>query len=188
MALRDPLSGIPPHSPDTFADSENALQAELSAMRDIALVLTELDETTRARVIKWASERFGRSPVVPAPAQTNAASDNPAEATAPIDPADALSVDTLDDLFDDVAPKTPRPSPLTVDDALDGPGESVAGMVHEFVTEFQEIVRQWNGACDDAATQSATEQPAPSPAAPSAEPRFSLVPKRPGRQRTSSAV
>jgi hypothetical protein len=185
MALREPLTGIPPHSPDGSANSENALQAELSAMRDIALVLAELDETTRARVIKWASERFIQSSPLPAPANTNPVTSDRADATMPIDPADALSVDNLDDLFDDVAPKTPRPSALTVDDALDGPGESVAGMVHEFVTEFQEIVRQWNGACDDATAQPVAETPAP-PAA--AEPRLSLVTKRPDRQRTSSAV
>jgi hypothetical protein len=186
MALRDPLTGIPPHSRDGSADSENALQAELSAMRDIALVLAELDEATRARVIKWASERFGQSSGVAAPAHPNPIEADRADATTPIDPADALSVDTLDDLFDDAAGKTPRPSSLTVDDALDGPGESVVGMVHEFVTEFQEIVRQWNGACDEAAAaQPAVETPA-APAA--AEPRLSLVTKRPDRQRPSNAV
>lgn len=184
MALRDPLTGLPPRSPDGSADSENALQAELSAMRDIALVLAELDETTRARVIKWATERFGRSPAVPTQPQTIPVNSDRAAVTAPIDPIDALSVDSLDDLFDDVAPKAPHLSSLDVDDAIDGPGESVAGMVHEFVTEFQEIVRQWNGACDEA-----TARPVAEPAAaPAAEPRLSLVTKRPGGQRTSSAV
>ncbi|HEY1909561.1 MAG TPA: hypothetical protein VGG73_01450 [Vicinamibacterales bacterium] len=160
------------------------MQAELSAMRDIALVLAELDETTRARVIKWATERFGRSPAVPTQPQTIPVNSDRAAVTAPIDPIDALSVDSLDDLFDEVAPKAPHLSSLDVDDAIDGPGESVAGMVHEFVTEFQEIVRQWNGACDEA-----TARPVAEPAAaPAAEPRLSLVTKRPGGQRTSSAV
>ena len=36
----------------------NALQAELSAMQDIAVALRELDEPTRARVLHWAEERF----------------------------------------------------------------------------------------------------------------------------------
>jgi len=107
------------------------LENELGAMEAIAAALAQLDgEETRTRVIQWATSRFTHAVPAVAPAAPSSTS-SPALAAAPAASAasdDGLSVSTLDDLF------TKR-------------GKSTGGMLHEFVTEFQGMVHEWNAAC-----------------------------------------
>jgi hypothetical protein len=154
-------------------------------------VLAELDAVTRARVINWAAERFGgvspkATPPEPSMRRT-ATAGAPLDDDASIDAEDALSVSTLDEFFDLCDAQEPGASSLEVNDALDGPSDSVAGMVHDFVSEFQAIVKQWNGACEEVLDPQA-DRPATKPEPAAAEPRLSLVTRCTPRQRASKAV
>ena len=123
-------------------NAQNALQIELSAMQDIAVALGPLDELTRARVLHWAAERFRDAAVVitpPAPlyavprlhpsSHENQATD------------EGLSVSNLSDFF---APRAPK---VLEEPATEAQDQSVTGMLHDFVVDFQDIVHEWNVAC-----------------------------------------
>jgi len=107
------------------------IKNELAAMEAIAAALAQLDnDETRTRVIHWAMSRFTHAaPAVTAAAPIPASSPTPAPSVAARAASDdGLSVSTLDDLF---AARE----------------KSTGGMIHEFVTEFQGIVHEWNAAC-----------------------------------------
>lgn len=112
-------------------------------MQDIAVALGRLDEPTRARVLHWTEERFhGTAPFVTAPAPLYAVP-GPRPSAGPDESADeSLSVATLDDLFVRSGPRAVK-KPVT-----EVPGQSVNGMLRDFVSEFQDVVREWNVACD----------------------------------------
>jgi hypothetical protein len=151
------------------------LRSELTAMEDIALALSQLDEPTRVRVLRWADERFrgdSPAPAASAPAPLYAVSglhETPAEASVA---DEGLSMDALETFFERcdsgeaAASAAKRASTLHEDiedlqgleglDVLEGveaavavaaPEQSVVGMLHDFVAEFQDIVEKWNGAC-----------------------------------------
>jgi len=121
----------------------NDLQVELAAMRKISAVLNRLDEPTCARVLHWITERFqGAAPVVTQPAPLHAVP-GPLPSPAPDQAEDeALSISALTDYFDR------RPLKAVKKPAAEAPPQSVNGMLHDFVTEFQDVVRDWNVACD----------------------------------------
>lgn len=134
----------------------NALQAELSAMQDIAVALRELDEPTRARVLHWAAERFvgtEAAAVVTAPAPPYTVATVARLCPKP-DPGqlldESLSVSTLSDFFDQEPQVSKEP-------AIEGSGQSVTGMLNDFVVEFQDIAREWNVACSRPADECAAE-------------------------------
>jgi hypothetical protein len=125
----------------------NDLATELAAMQDIATALEQLDPATRTRVLHWIQERF----------QTDAAI---AEAAAPVTPPttvelrvvpssakatdEGLAIGALADFFEARGPKVQTESKE--------PGaQSVTGMLHEFVAEFQDLAREWNA--DSGATE-----------------------------------
>jgi hypothetical protein len=119
----------------------NDLACELAIMQDIATELGKLDPLARGRVLHWLQARFQEDPVVRLPAA-------PAAATSPVGPLrvvpppddmtdELLSVETLSDLFGPGVPKrVTEPTPKTI-----------SGMLTEFVTEFQDIAREWDDAC-----------------------------------------
>jgi hypothetical protein len=107
------------------------LDAELAAMQQIAAIVGGLDAATRARVLRWAAERY----MAHAPAGVSAAhlpGDTPAEMPDASD--ETLSVSALDDFFDRREATHPREQAAA----------PATGMLHEFVAEFQDMVREWN--------------------------------------------
>ena len=116
------------------------LNAELATMQVTASALGRLDPSARARVLHWLQERFDGAtgpaaaiavPVTPAPPVLRVV-------PPPADAADEfLSVETLRDLF------TPLPA-----DAPAASAAPIAVMLHEFVAEFQDLAREWDGASD----------------------------------------
>jgi hypothetical protein len=119
----------------------NGLQAELSAMQAIAIALAQLeDEVTRARVLHWANERFCQTAVVASPVAPEAPSAvvGAPRLRAEAAPDDGLSVSTLEAMFG--GPKAHRE-----------PSQSVNGLLREFVADFQDVVQEWNAACNEPA-------------------------------------
>lgn len=79
------------------------MDAEIKAMGEMAAALEPLDENVRARVLRWASERYGVKIPVPPPASARAASSSsPMEQSAQTQPQFA----TFDELFDAANPET----------------------------------------------------------------------------------
>ena len=114
------------------------LDLELSTMQNIALALGQLDPSARARVLHWLQERFeaasGVEPATPTAVRTMLRAVPP-----PVTVADeALSVETLADMFSprQAAPRPDEAAPMTI-----------TGLLTEFVTEFQDIAREWDDAC-----------------------------------------
>ena len=133
-------SNLSKHPSDT-------LQIGLAAMQEIGVVLGRLDEPTRARVLRWTQERFeDAAPVAAVPAPLHAVpGPRPvpdARQSADEGADDSLSVTTLNDFF---TPKRKKALKKTTTEAT---GQSVTGMLHDFVAEFQDVVREWNVACD----------------------------------------
>ena len=128
----------------------NDLQSELTAMHHIAEALSQLDAPTRGRVLRWMHERFqaGVPALSPAPlaplAQSSAAPALRIVVPQPID--EALSV-TWDEIVEASTGQSPSPD-----------GQSVTGMLHEFVSEFQGIAREWSAACAAPADADDSEQ------------------------------
>jgi hypothetical protein len=119
---------------------DNDLNAELSAMQQIASVLIRLDPAARSRALHWIQERFRDDTdhsVAPASSASSArlalaiTTDAPPVSAPELSADEALSVAALDDFFD-ARPRTPPPS--------------VTGLLHEFATEFQDIAREWDRA------------------------------------------
>ena len=132
-----------------------ALNAELAAMQHIAAVLDSLDPSTRARVLHWAAQRIeDAAPVAPPAAALRSLSVVRPQAV-PETPSvddDTLSVTTLEDLFDQ-APGGGSGTP-----AAEPAPQPVAGLLHDFVVEFQSIARDWNAACDEPADRPADQR------------------------------
>jgi hypothetical protein len=105
--------------------SDDAMTIELEAMATIGRVLTGIDdEGARARILRWALDRFASAGETPQPQGAS-----PAE-VGPTDPA--LSIDSVGDLF---------ASPLET------PGSApVQTLVHDFVSDFRRLVVEWQGA------------------------------------------
>ena len=106
-------------------------------MQHIASALGALDHPARARVLHWAAQRFqGEQPLAP-PAPPEAVTPPRAapEPDAPVD--EALSVSMLDEMFNSSEP--PQPA-----QAADAPAQPIAGLLHDFVVEFQSIARDWS--------------------------------------------
>jgi len=121
-------------------------------MQDIAAALSRLDEPTRARVLHWTEERFqGSAPIIRAPAPLYAVPGRRPGADPDEVVDESLSVSTLDDFFVRRGPKALK-KPVT-----EVPGQSVNGMLRDFVSEFQDVVREWNVACDGPADQRTVE-------------------------------
>ena len=116
---------------------DNDLGLELAAMQVIASALGRLDPSARTRVLHWLQARFDDA--VPAAATPVAARTAPAALRIVHSPAsdEMLSVETLNDLFDPLAAPAPEA-------AL----KPVTGLLTEFVAEFQNLAREWDGACD----------------------------------------
>jgi hypothetical protein len=130
-----------------------ALQAELAAMQQVALILGALDPAARVRVLQWAAQRVQddspQSLVVPAtPPKPLSAVSRVGPEPAVID--EALSVTTLEELFRPVAARTPAPAEPT--------SQPVIGLLHDFVVEFQNIARDWNVAVADPADRAADQR------------------------------
>jgi hypothetical protein len=116
------------------------LDAELATMQVTALALGRLDPSARTRVLHWLRERFDGATE---PAAAIAAAVAPAPPVLRVVPPPAgaadefLSVDTLRELF------TPLPAHAPAASAA-----PIAVMLHEFVAEFQDLAREWDGASD----------------------------------------
>ena len=123
------------------------LDAELSAMQQVALALAQLDEPTRLRVLHWTLERFQ----VDASAVARTLQPAPSTASSGLDPLadEGLSVSTLEDLF----PAEPRGAATTTAADREPERKGVSGMLSEFVAEFQHVVREWNAASDTQADE-----------------------------------
>ena len=125
------------------------LQVELSAMHAMADALAQLpDDETRARVLRWAMSRFCPTvPVVPFDARpaTSAPAGAP-QLPSNLTPApdDDLSVSALEELF--------GAQPLSREECQPG-----NGILREFVTDFQDIVHEWNAACSEPAVTPSIE-------------------------------
>ena len=126
----------------------NGLQAELSVMQAVAVALAQLDDQeTRARVLRWATERFCR--IVPLPVVSRQGPSAKADApqlpsdSAPA-PDDGLSVSALGELFGPDEPHREQ-------------SQSVNGVLCEFVADFQNIVHEWNAACGEPAVTPSIE-------------------------------
>ncbi|MGH9141417.1 MAG: hypothetical protein ACRD2I_09775 [Vicinamibacterales bacterium] len=121
--------------------ASNDLDAELSAMQDIATTLHRLDPSTRARVLRWMVERFQADAAfivnsasaistvdglelrgVPAPARTT---------------DETLSVESLTDFFDADQPAAPKKP-------ADAAPQSITGMLKDLVAEVQDLAREWD--------------------------------------------
>jgi len=159
MAIHSHLSAVSKLVPEA-SENGNALQAELTAMQDIAFALSKLDEPTRARVLRWVDERFRGAdiPATVAPEELYAVCDLPTD-TAP-GKAKAGNDDALNDFFDRCDAEEPA---LLKDRAAVAPKKSVPGMLNDFVTEFQDIVREWNVACSEPTDESVEPADAAAP-------------------------
>lgn len=124
--------GGPGESVSDAASDRDALTAELEALAAIGHTLAGLpDAAARTRVLRWALERFspdaGPDPT-PAPARAIASAPDP-----------TLVVDSLEEMFEDRPaharePESPRAT------------QPVESMVKRFVTDFQRLVVEWQGA------------------------------------------
>jgi hypothetical protein len=119
--------------------SDNSLSVELSAMQDIASTLDRLDAPVRARVLHWIMERFHADAALIAnrpPAIVPVAGPGLHAVPWPAEIADeALSVETLTDLFEPTRPAAAKAS---------APPQSITGMLQDLVAEFQDLAREWN--------------------------------------------
>jgi hypothetical protein len=147
MAIHSHLSAVSKLAPES-SEKGNALQAELSAMQDIAFALSTLDEPTRARVLRWVDERFRSDvPIVSPPSGSLYAVCDLPIVTAPGKGADD-ALNAFFDLCDADEPKLLKDAPVVV------PTKSVPGMLNDFVADFQDIVREWNVACSESDEES----------------------------------
>jgi hypothetical protein len=109
---------------------DDDLNAELSAMQQIAETLIRLDPAARSRALHWIQERFRDDtdhPVAPAPSarlSLGIKTDAPSVPAPELSDDEALSVAALEEFFE---PKTPP---------------SVTELPHEFATEFQDFARK----------------------------------------------
>ena len=109
------------------------LNAELSAMQQIASVLIRLDPAARRRALHWIQERFQNdtdhsvAPASSARLELATTTDAPSVSAPELSADETLSVAALEDFFDE-RPKTPPAS---------------TGLLHEFANEFQDIAREW---------------------------------------------
>jgi hypothetical protein len=128
--------------------ADDSLTAELKALAAVGHALADLDPAARARVLRWAIDRFDVDPIQnDAP---NVRQQQP-EHAAPL-PDTTLLVDDIEDLFDDPVHREsrevdtngicqrPAPPPRAV--ARAQPTES---LLSGFVAEFQQLVVQWQG-------------------------------------------
>jgi hypothetical protein len=115
----------------------NDLNAELSAMQQIASALIRLDPAARSRALHWIQERFQDDvdhSVAPASSPRLAlaiTSDTPSVSAPELSADEALSVTALDDFFD-AGPKRP-PSLATA-------------LLHAFAADFKDVAREWDSA------------------------------------------
>jgi hypothetical protein len=115
------------------------LDLELATMQNIASALAELEPAARVRTLHWLRQRFDDD-MTPAPHATAApATVSPLRIVpTPSAPADdTLSIETLSDLFD----RRQAPEP-------EAAAKPVSALLTEFVAEFQDLAREWDGACD----------------------------------------
>jgi hypothetical protein len=114
------------------------LQLELSTMQEIAVALSRLDPSARARVLRWVQDRFGLEGSSPIESEQQAPTRTTLHAVPqPVLTDEALSVAAIEDMFD--APSTAQ--------TIEAPATSVTGLLTEFVAEFQDIAREWDDAC-----------------------------------------
>jgi hypothetical protein len=111
-------------------------------MHQIGVIVGGLDAATRARVLRWAVERFVATSLAAAEAvHGRAAEPVNTDPDMPAGSDETLSVAALEDFFDRrEAAKRPRERERAT-------AAPTTGMLHEFVAEFQEMVREWNVAC-----------------------------------------
>lgn len=140
--------------------ASSELRGELAALKTVADALASLPDTeARARVLRWAAERFlvplaassARSATVPAPKAAAWPPQFLDEGTSadllpalPNGEAD-LTVEDLKDLFEPVRPAHQpmgRPAPVAAASAPPG-GTGVVSMIHGFVEDFQQLARAW---------------------------------------------
>ena len=124
-------------------ESVDALAIELEAMATIGRAFEAIEDVTlRQRVLQWAVERWG----VDRPGSTVIVEPRSRTGAGPLASDPALSVDSIDDLFDDdAAPAQPEPAPKTQTAAT--PGKTpVESMLQSLAADFQRLADDWNGA------------------------------------------
>jgi hypothetical protein len=158
-----------------MASNDLHLDLELATMQSIATALARLDAAARARTLVWLRLRFDVD-IVSAPPT---AAPDAVPTTVPAlqivsNPTrvavydDALSVDTLGDLFDcgdanppaqlfDYNDATPQAA------AAAAAAPPVTGLLSQLAAGFQELARDWGNACSTPAE--ATTAPGPLSAA-----------------------
>ena len=117
---------------------KDPLTKELEAMAVVGRVLGDLnDPSVRARVLRWAAERFGAESAIQ---QQVIAVPNVA-ASSVVDPD--LSIDSLTEIFD--APPAPAAAALE-DDAVLEKKQPIDKVLRSFADEFRAFADEWNGA------------------------------------------
>ena len=114
------------------------LDLELTTMQAIAVAFDGLEPSTRTRVMRWLQERYlaEAAPVFPAIPVLATVTQLRAVPPRPIAQDEFLAVGALTELF---KPRQPE--------IVAAPAEQpVTTMLHEFVTEFQDLAREWDGA------------------------------------------
>jgi hypothetical protein len=120
---------------------DNDLNAELSAMQQIASALIRLDPAARSRALQWIQKRFhddtdlsagpARLALAVTPPAPPAPSVSAPERSIELSADEGLSVGALDDFFD-AGPKPP-PSLATA-------------LLHSFAADFKDVAREWDSA------------------------------------------
>jgi hypothetical protein len=141
------------------------LDLELATMQSIATALARLDEGARARTLLWLRLRFDLDTVAAQPIAASASVPTTIPALQVVSTPtrvavydDALSVDTLGDLFD-CADGNPRAELFDWNDAqppAEAAPQAVTGVLAQLAAGFQELARGWGSAPAEAT-------PAPSP-------------------------
>jgi hypothetical protein len=129
---------------DNKPENADDLGIELEAMSTIGRALEAIEDVAlRQRILQWAVERWGADR---SRSEAAVVESQPQQAVRSLANDPALSVDAIDDLFDDspiearpaVAPKPQTPAP-----AGKTPVES---MLQSLAADFQRLADEWNGA------------------------------------------
>ena len=118
-------------------------RAEFAAMRSVGDALENLDDETRARVLRWAAEFFGLKTV-----ETLSVSVSMAETASPSPESVAadqfldVSASELESFFEPEDPAVSESAPMSEQDTH----QPVASMLHGFVADVQQLARDWQDA------------------------------------------
>ena len=140
------------HTEVVGRSNDDSVAAEIEAMSQVARALGSLDDAkARARVLRWAIDRYQVDTMPPAaPATTLAAPAMVAPAmAAPIvaagtDPT--LEVESLSDLFSATSLDLDAADLSVADPQKPAHGTGIESMIRGFAADFRRFAREWQGA------------------------------------------